>query len=229
MGALIRILFPIIAYFCVATVITLTAGYGYLRQNGTLDNEKMFQIVSLLHGVDLDEVAATHQTDQQDVPPEEQSFHDRRQQMLMGVLHLQAKKDDIEKNISIFRHERMTLNDILKKIERFRAEVNKFLEDKKEEALATGIAGVRDQWKNLNPETTKKLLVKMIDQGQMDTVIDLLHSLNPGKRTDILKTFDAENEEEVEILFQIEQQMLNGGPEAAFLDKKLQELNPNQN
>ena len=46
MGTLIRILFPIIGYFCVATVITLTAGYGYLQHNGTLDNEKMFQIIS---------------------------------------------------------------------------------------------------------------------------------------------------------------------------------------
>ena len=57
MGALIRILFPLIGYFCVAATITTVAGYGYLRHNGILDDEKMFQIVSLVHGVDLEQIA----------------------------------------------------------------------------------------------------------------------------------------------------------------------------
>lgn len=228
MGALIRIAFPIIAYFCVATVITLTAGYGYLRQNGTLDNETMFQIVSLIHGVDLDEIAAKNETDQQDVPPEDISFDDRRQHMLMGVLHLQAKKDDIEKNIKIFDSERRTLNNSLKHFEKFSDEVKQFLEARKKEATATGIAGVRDQWKTLNPKKqTKLLLIKMIDRGQIDTVIEILYGMNPTKRTDILKTFDAE--EDLEMLDQIQQQMLNGGPEATFINNKLQELNQNTN
>ena len=78
MGMIIRILFPLIAYLSVATVITLTAGYGYLKQTGKLDDDRIFQIVSLLHNVDLDEIAKQHGTDQQDVPPEEQSRQQRR-------------------------------------------------------------------------------------------------------------------------------------------------------
>lgn len=223
MGALIRILFPAIGYFCVATVITLTAGYGYLRQNGTLDNENMFQIVSLIHGIDLEEIAATNQTDQQDVPPEEMSFDERRQHMLMAMLHLQAKQDDIEKNISTFRSERATLNSSLKHFEKFKAEVKQYLEDRKEEASASGLAGVRDQWKILNPKQTKQMLLQMIKDGQMEVVIELLSGLSPKDRTSIFKTFTTE--EDLEILYRIEQQMLNGGPEANFIDKKLQELN----
>ncbi len=227
MGALIRILFPIIGYFCVATVITLTAGYGYLRNNGTLDSENMFQIVSLIHGVDLEEIAIANQTDLQDVPPEELSFDDRHQQMLKALLHLQAKEDDIEKNIEIFRRERTTLNDSLAHFERFSDEVKQFLKDKKEEASAAGIAEVRVQWKNLNPKKTKQLIIKMIDQGQMKIVIELLNGLNPAKQTKILATFASD--EEIDIVYQIEQQMLTGGPEAKFIDDKIQEMNQDTN
>ena len=223
MGTLVRVLFPLIGYFCVATVITLAAGYGYLRQNGTLDNENMFQIVSLIHGVDLDEIATANETDEQDVPPEETSYEDRQRNMLMGALHLEAKKDDIEKNITIFRSERTTLTNSLNHFEKFRDEVKQFLEDKRYEASATGIAGVRDQWKNLQPKKVKKLIMKMIDQGQMDIVIELLNGLNSTKRTKILKTFDSDDE--IDMLNRIEQQMLTGGTEAAFINKKLQELN----
>ena len=227
MGFLFRTLFPLIGYICVATVITLTAGYGYLRNNGTLDNEKIFQIVSLVHGIDQEEIATSNETDEQEVPPEEMSSEARRQHMLMGILHLQAKKDDIEKNISIFRSERTTLSNSLKHFEKFRDEVKQFLADKKDEASDSGIAGVRDQWKNLQPKKTKQLIVKMIAQGQMDIVIELLNGLNPTKRTKILKTFDTP--EEMDILLRIEQQMLTGGSEAAFIKNKLQELNQGGN
>ena len=61
MSGMIRIFFPLIGYFCVATVITMAAGYGYLRSSGALDDETMFQIVSLIHGIDLDEIAEANQ------------------------------------------------------------------------------------------------------------------------------------------------------------------------
>ncbi len=228
MGTLVRVLFPLIAYFCVATVITLTAGYGYLRQTGALDNESMFQIISLLHGLDLEEVATTNQTDEQDVPPEEMSFKDRQENTLMAMLHLQSKKDDIEKNISIFQAELSTLNNKFKHYDKFRRQVEEYLLERKNEATASGLAGVRDQWKTLSPKKqTKQMLVQMIDDEQIDVVIKLLDGLNAKKRTDILKTFVSK--EELDMLYRIEQHMLVGGPEASFIDKKLQELNQNGN
>ncbi len=228
MGALIRIMFPLIAYFCVATVITLTAGYGYLRHSGALEDENMFKIVSILHGIDLDEVAYANQTDQQDVPPEELSFEDRRKQVLMASLHKHSKNDDIEKNISIFKAKFNSLNNKIKYYATFRREAELFLEERKKQATASGIAGVRDQWKNLNAKNqTKQLLVRMIKDGQMDRVIDLLNGLPPKKRTDILKTFVAK--EDIDMLYQIEQRMLAGGPEAKFIEDKLQELNQKGN
>ncbi len=228
MGALVRIVFPIIAYFCVATVITLTAGYGYLRNNGTLDNETMFEIVSLVHGIDLDEIAVANQTDQQDVPPEEMSFEARRQHMLMAILHLQAKKDDIEKNIAVFNDLRGTLDNRFSHFDKIRAEVEQFLQERQKEATASGLAGVREQWKNLNPKKqTKLLLVQMIEDGQIDVVIKLLDGLNPAKRTKILNTFDTK--EDIDMLYLIEQQMLAGGPEATFINNKLQDLSRGRN
>jgi len=173
MGAMIRILFPMIGYFCVATVITLAAGYGYLRSTGALNDESMFRIVSLLHGIDFDEIAQANETDEQDVPPEEMSFDARQQHLLMNVLHLQAKKDDIEKNIKIFRAESNTLNNRINFLNKFSDEVKQFLSERKAEATDSGLLAVRDQWKNLNKLQSKQLLIRMVNDGKMDTVIDL--------------------------------------------------------
>lgn len=227
MNTIVRILFPLIGYFCVATVITITAGYGYLRSNGSINDETMFQLISLIHGVDLDEIAEASKTDEHDVPPEEISYDDHQMYLRMNILHLQSKQNDIEKNIEDFRAERTQLASEIAYFSQFRDEVETYLKLKLDEAKAAGLAGVREHWKNLNAKKqTKQLLKRMIQNGQMDTVIDILNGLNPNTVKEILKTLDTE--EDLDILEQIEQQMLSGGPEADFIESKLNELQQGQ-
>ncbi len=192
MGALIRILFPLIGYFCVATVITMTVGYGYLRSNGSLDDETVFQIISLIHGVDLDEIAAANDTDKQDVPREEMSFNDHQLHLRMNILHLQSKQNNIKKNIGDFQAERAALANEIGYINTFRDDVEKYLRQKRDQAEADGLTKVREHWKNLSAKKqTKQLLKQMIQEGQMDTVIDILNGLNPNTVKEILKTLDT--------------------------------------
>lgn len=223
MGGMMRLLFPLIGYFCVATCITLVAGYGYLRTNGMLDDERVFRIVSLLHGIDIDKIAEETKAEQQEIPPEQTSFEDRKQHTTMAMLHLQAKQDDIEKNILVFGDERNRLGNMVRHFEQFSDEVKTFLEARKKEATDTGLQAVREQWKNLNAKKqTKKLMVGMIKEGKIDTVIELLNGLPPKSRTEILLTF--ESDEELAMLEQIQKQMLEGGPDATFINQKMQEL-----
>lgn len=224
MSGMIRIFFPLIGYFCVATVITMAAGYGYLRSSGALDDETMFQIVSLIHGIDLDEIAEANQTDEQDVPREEMSFEDHQTHLRMNVLHLQSKQNDIAKNIEDFKAVRAQLGADIEYYSRFRNEVETYLKQKLDESKAAGLAGVREHWKNLNAKKqTKELLKRMIQDGNMDTVIDILNGLNANTVKEILKTLDTPDD--LDILEQIEAQMLSGGSEADFIENKLGELN----
>ncbi len=224
MGGLIRLLFPLLGYFCVATVITLAAGYGYLRQTGRLDDDNMFRIVSLLHGIDLEEIAAANETNLEDVPKEEISFEQRQRHLLMATLHLQAKKDDIEKNIAEFQSQASLLDTKNSRLKGLSKEVEGYLQKRKDEAMESGLVGVREQWKNLNAKKqTKLLLIKMIKEGRMDLVILLLNGLPPKNRTEILKTLDTD--EDVNMLYRIEQQMLKGHPESTYIDEKMNQLN----
>ena len=79
MNALIRWTFPLIAYLCVGTVISAALGYGYLRHSGKLDDETMFRIMALVHGVDLDELAKEGTPTVEETPPEEPSFAEQQQ------------------------------------------------------------------------------------------------------------------------------------------------------
>ena len=132
MGMIIRVLFPLLGYMAVATVITLAAGYGYLRQSGSLNDDRMFRIVSLLHGIDTDKIAAEYETDLQDVPPEEQSYQQQQQLKQISALHFQGKADDLEKQKDEFLELRRQVNADMKYYRSFRDEVKNFLEQRRD-------------------------------------------------------------------------------------------------
>jgi len=223
MSAIIRILFPAIAYLCVGTVITLAGGFGYLRVTDKLDDERMFQILSLLHGIDLDEIAKTHEEGQGDVPPEGLSYEQQQQRVQLAILNRQGKRDDLKNLIDAFDSQFKKLNAASNHFGSFKEEVQLYLKQRKAEAIESGIVGVRGQLQNLNAKKqAKPLLKKMIDAGRMDDVILLLNYMPKRNRTEILLSFDSE--EEIDMIYEIEKRMLRGDPERSFIDGKFDEL-----
>lgn len=223
MGMIVRFVFPLIAYLATATVITGVAGYAYLRQTGKLDDERMFQIVSLIHGIDLEAIAEQKETDLQEVPLEEPSHKQKEEFMQITNLHFQAKIDDLENQRREFQDLRRDVVVQTNRYENFKDELKTFMEQRREEALETGLMAVRNQWQNLTPKKqTKELLKKMVLENRTDEVILLLNGMPSKKRTDILKTLDTP--EDLDMLYKIQKQMLEGGPEKKYIDQQIKKL-----
>lgn len=223
MAALIRYLFPLIGYLCTATVITLVAGFGYMRSKGMLDDGQMFRIVSTLHGVDLEKIAQSHATDGSDVPPEESSYDQQIEYSQLATLQLQAKQDFLEKEKNDFQAEFTRLNTDMARYHSFKQEVEQYLKQREEKALQSGLVAVRNQIQNLTPKKqAKPLLVQWIKEGRIEDVILLLNGLSDRSRREIILTFDTP--EDVDMLKKIYEQMLDGRPEKTFIEDKLNEL-----
>src|SRR5437868_12118533 len=86
MSKIIDLVLGLVAYVCVATVITLALVLGYFWHTDQLNSEKVFRIVALLQDVDLQQLAAAQQKKAGDeVPPEEPSLNE--------VMHRQQVQD----------------------------------------------------------------------------------------------------------------------------------------
>jgi hypothetical protein len=222
-AAIIRYLFPLVGYLCTATVITLVAGLGYMRGRGMLDDEQMFRIVSIVHGIDLDKIAESQKTDQDDVPPEESSYDQQIEYSQVATLQLQAKQDFLEKERSDFQADFTRLGTEMARYRSFQQEVEQYLKQREEIALQSGLVAVRNQIQNLTPKKqAKPLLVQWIKEGRIDDVILLLNGLSDRSRREIILTFDTP--EDVDMLKKIYEQMLDGRPEKTFIEDKLNEL-----
>ena len=76
MTRIIQLLFALIAYVCVATMVTLALGFGYLWHTDQLNDEKVFRMVALLQDVELHQPGESGSESSDDVPPEEASLED---------------------------------------------------------------------------------------------------------------------------------------------------------
>ncbi|HEY4235038.1 MAG TPA: hypothetical protein VGM76_16515, partial [Lacipirellulaceae bacterium] len=74
MGRLFGLLFPLLGYLATATVITVALGVGYLWHTERLTDDKMFRVIALLEGVDLQQLADAPKKTDEEVPPEEASM-----------------------------------------------------------------------------------------------------------------------------------------------------------
>ena len=231
MGFLTRILFPLIGYACVATVISAALAYGYLLRSGRLDDEKLFRITAILQDVDLEEIERESLTVKAEALPEEPSYEQQRRQYQTVMLQFDVKEKHLADSLVDFDYQLKRLNAATDQFARLRAEVEEYLVQQGNLLLSEEMQKVRKQLESLNPKKqAKPILMKYIADDRIDDVIMLLGSMKPRNQEEILRAFDSE--EDQEMLYKIQRKMLAGEPAKPFIDaqlKALEQLKAQQN
>jgi hypothetical protein len=223
MGFLIRILFPLIGYACVATVISGAIAYGYLVKSGKLDDEKLFRITAILQDVDLEEIEQESHAEEPGTPPEEPSYEQQRRQYQTISLQFDVKEKQLADSLVDFDYQLKRLSGATEQYSRLRAEVEEYLVKQGNLVLSEEMQKVRKQLESLIPKKqAKPILIKYITDDRIDDVIMLLGSMKPRDQEAILRTFDAP--EDLEMLYRIQRKMLAGEPAKPFIDSQLQAL-----
>jgi hypothetical protein len=218
---LIQLLFALIAYVSVATMITLALGFGYLWHTDQLNDEKVFRIVALLQDVDLHEIGAAHDGSSDEVPPEEASLDE--------VTHHQQLQDrNYEVKLLALQRGRQEYDLRLQDLEVKTGRYDRLAQDwqnrlKKQEELASqeNLAKVVSQLEQVKADKGKALLMLWINEGRMDDAILLMSKMSESSLKKILKTF--ETDEEIERLHEIHQRII-GSNNTPQLQQALDQL-----
>ena len=221
MSRLLGLLLPLIGYACVATVISAALAYGYLRKSGKLDDETVFRIVALVHGVDLEEIEKTKEKESPGTPTEEPSFDEQQQHFQIASLHFDAKRKQLADSLVDFDYRLKQLNAATEQYATLKADVQRYLDEQGKLVLSEAVQQVREQLEILKPKLAKPLLLSYIDDNRLDEVIMLLGSMKPRARQDVLNLFQID---ELDKLYRIQRKMLAGDPVKPFIDQKLKEL-----
>ena len=186
-----RFLFALIGYVATATVITLALGFGYLWHTDRLNDERIFRILALLQGVDIDQIAAAEKAAVGEVPPEEPSMDD-----LAG--HEQVADRNYEVKLFSLRAAGRNSTTGCSCSRRSPSDSTAWPPNGKtgsSKKTSSPLKRISPKWfrtwSSSNRDMAKKLLKRWIDENRMEDVILLLGRMSENKKGKILKSFTS--------------------------------------
>jgi hypothetical protein len=224
MGKIVNLMLALVAYACVATLITLASTIGYWWYTERLTDDKLFRIMALLHDVDLNRIAEAHRKTGAEVPPEEPSLLEiTHHQQVLDRNH-EVKLLALQRGIQEYHHQFQLLKEQADRNDRLAQDLQSRLKQHVELTTQENVAKVVSQLERLQPEVAKQSLMRWIEEGRMDDAILLMGKMSERQLSKILKSF--ETDQELDKLHEIHQRMLASGAGAAQLQKALNELQP---
>jgi 3-methyladenine DNA glycosylase AlkC len=223
MGRIIGLFSALVNYVCVATMITLALIFAYLWHTDRLNDEKVFRIVALLHDIDLQQIATSHEKKTDEVPPEEPSMNEMLHHQQVQDRNFEVKMLALQRGRQQYDESLLELKDKLDRYDRLAQDWQSRLKQEEELTNQQNVAKVVSQLEQVKPDIGKESLMRWIEEGRMDDAILLMSKMSETKLGKILKTF--ETEEELDKLHEIHQRIISGGATASRLEKALDELN----
>jgi hypothetical protein len=221
MTRIVQLVFGLIAYVCVATMITLLLGLGYLWQTDRLNNEKVFRMVALLHDVELHQPGESREHSSDDVPPEEASLEDVMHYQQIQDRNFEVKSLALQRGRQEYDHRLQELKVQTDRYDRLANDWQSRLTKQEELTTQENLASVVSQLEQVKADKGKALLMLWINEGRMDDAILLMSKMSESKLAKILKTF--ETDEELDKLHEIHQRIIGSGG-TPQLQEALQEL-----
>ena len=219
---MIRFLFALIGYVATATVITLALGLGYLWQTERIDDDKLFRLVALVQGVDLEQIAADQAGTEGEVPPEEPSVDDVAGQQQVLDRNYEVKLLSLQRGRQEFDFRLQELRTQTQRFDRLARDWEAKLKQQDELTTQENLTKVISDLEQVKPATAKDLLMRWIQEDRMNDVILLLGRMSETKKSKILKAFTTP--EELDKLHEIHRLMIDDNKGKQELEQAQEEL-----
>jgi hypothetical protein len=218
----VRGFFVFVAYVCVATVFAAAVGIAYLWQSERIDDKKIFQMLAILHNVDVQRIADEFQYPEQEVPPEELSWEESQLRRQLLDRNYEAKRDALKRGRQEFDHRLRQLSEATERFDRLAKELENRLKQQGDLTTKENVDEVVRNLELMKPEQAKELLLMTIDDGRMNDVVMLIKTMNAQKLRNIIQQF--ESPDEIRKLYDINLLMLAGGPQKEILDQAMEQI-----
>jgi len=222
MSKIFDLLFGLIAYVCVATVITLALIAGYFWHNDQLNNEKMFRLLAVMQDVDLQQIAAAEKKSADEIPPAEPSLNEVMHHQQVQDRNFEVKQLALQRGRQAYLDALQQLNVKIDRYDRLAQDIQSRLNQEREQTTQQNVARVVSQLEQVSPEVGKDQIMRWIKEERMDDAIMLMGKMNENKLAKILKAFQTD--EDLAKLHEIHERMIKAGLENSTIEKALNEV-----
>ena len=189
-------------YFCVATLLSQAIILGYLWSTWQLDREKLLQMLAVAQGVDLFAAQEEAHLDAEEVPPEQPSYEDWKQQRATMFRDLELRELALDNALGRLTFEQRQLAESQNANRQLQADFEARMLALNEGAKAEGRQTVGRILESIKPKQAKEQVLDMLENDEINEVVVLLSAMTESKRAKILGEFKTpeENEKIAEVL-----------------------------
>jgi hypothetical protein len=213
---------PLFVYFCIATIITQVILVGYLAAAWQIDGTKMVQMLAIARGVDLFAMKEEADHHRDEVSKEQTSYDEVLQARALDVHYLQLREQALKDGLGQLQFKQRKVLEDKGRFDEVIAAFEERLKSVEGGAIATGMDAIRVPLEAIKPTQTKKLLVEMIENDEMDVVVSLLSAMPSSKSAKIMGEFKTP--EETVLLSEILRRMRQGVPIATLVQETENQL-----
>jgi GTP1/Obg family GTP-binding protein len=222
MGRLFGMLLSLIGYLATATVITIALGIGYLWRTERLTDDKMFRVVALVQGVDLQQIADSQKKTEEEIPAEEPSMEAVVGHQQILDRNYEVKLLELQRGRQEYDHRLAQLKEQSERYDQLARTWQDKLTQQEQITTQENMAKVVSDLEQVKPSTAKDLLMRWISEDRINDVITLLGKMSENKKGKILNSFTTP--EELDKLHQIHRLMIESTASKDQLSKALGEL-----
>jgi len=217
MGGMLARLMTLVAYLCIASLITEVAGAVYLRVSGKLDDARIDRILAAAQGLDSKETKPEQTTDEKPKDAEQPSYEDREQARELQARQLEMREQALKSGLDRIRFEQ---SKVAREKEIYDALQNAFstqLDALRNRSVSSGRENVRMIWENIKPKQAKEQILQMLENQELNEVVAIFSAMPISKRAKIVSEFKTQDE--TEKLGEILRLIRAGVPEVNLIDK----------
>lgn len=223
-----KIVFNAIGYLSTATVIALAIGLVYLWKTQRLTNEKLFEMVALMHDVNLKEISEAEEFNQREVPVEEQSLDDYERLREIKLRNYEVKVNALKQGRKEFDASFRNLSEATDRFDNLAKELEGRLEQQGQLAMEESLRSVVSRLEAIKPALAKdELLMYLKEPDGERTVILLLRAMTENKRAKVLQQFKTP--EEMIEFHRINQLEMQGFPDKPEIDQLMERVRKQNN
>jgi hypothetical protein len=216
MKKIIGMLTTAMIYFCVATVVAQAVGIIAMWSKGHLGGDRTLDLLSTIHG--LPTSADTNNTPEEEREPQVvyEEVLDRR---ALASLDLSLRTSAMDNALSEILLQQSRLNESRRQYSEMLTQFESRLNETRTGATDRALKDVQSTLEDLTPIQAKEQIVKMMQAGLIDNVVEVLKAMSPDKRKKITAVFADDDEE----FYKIIERMLTGS-EGSLIDRTKEQV-----
>jgi hypothetical protein len=213
----------LLAYFCVATILTQMIGVGYLVSTGRLDDEMTFQLRAVLQGINLAASSGGSTSALNQASAEPLSYADKLIQSDNQTLNMELRIQSIISQLALIQAERNKLTDQADHLRRLKLNFEEELEKRIAGATSRGLEEERRTFATMKPKQAKEMLrLRLEHVDGLNHVVDLFANLPIATRAKIVAEFKTPDE--LKQLDEILRRIARGGEEAVLFEETKRQI-----